>query len=665
MNLVPEKNSDFSTTEYWDSFFTQRKATFEWYGNYNNLKRLLTKYISTKDVILMSGCGNSDLSLNLYMDGFTNMTSVDNSEVAIANMNAKHGNNKYPGLVYEVKDILNTGYPDEKFGAVIDKGTLDALMPDGGEESLKRAMAMFDEITRILKFCGRYVCVSLLQYHIAEFVFSYFSENGWIIRVCQCTEVEDSTDFNGQPVFMIVCTKMKKIPGAGPVLEWNPDGLTNERLDSVGDLLEIVVDTQKSVSMCFDLTKCRMEDASNNYRFEINCSHTKKPRYTIMIVESPTQRNANKMTFAAFIVPHGREHEWLFSSEEGQDILRRNCNVDRLAIIGMHRGQVYKSLKQVQQELSRLMLKIAPEGVINRGETILFLSLEEQLGDRKVITESKSEHSGNFVIEEVAGQNKDETFRRLVFLNMPHIIQSEAKLLNRNGETVIDYSHFLSDYIPYLGLGVGVVANQLNQQPRILLIGLGGGVLTNLMLNAYKNVSIVALELDQVVYEIAKEAFGLIEDSRLEVKICDGLEYLLKAVKNSDKYDAIVYDVDVKDPTLGLSGPPKAFLTQDILDSVKHLIGDQGLFLLNFVCRASDVKTEILNTLKANFKQLTSIKIPEDINRVLLARNSNDAIDANLLEQTAVYMNQCTKINPLIACDVIDIPTLKENIEDI
>ncbi|XP_022170602.1 methyltransferase-like protein 13 [Myzus persicae] len=663
MNLVPEKNSDFSTTEYWDSFFTKRKATFEWYGNYENLKRLLTKYISAKDVILMSGCGNSDLSLKLYTDGFINMTSVDNSEVVIANMNNKH-KNKYPGLVYEIEDILNTKYADEKFSAVIDKGTLDALMPDGEVESLTRAMKMFNEIKRILKFGGRYICVSLLQYHIAQFIFSYFSENGWIIRVCQCTEVEDSPDFNGQPVFMVVCTKVNKIPGANPVLEWNPDGLTNERLDSINDLLEIVIDTQKSISMCFDLTKCQMEDMSNNYRFEINCSQTKKPRYTIMIVESPTQKNPNKMTFAAFIVPHGREHEWLFSSEEGQDILRRNCNVDRLAIISMHRGQIYKNLKQVQQELSRLMLKIAPQGVIKRGETILFLSLEQQLGDRKIIMESESEHSGNFVIEEVIGQ-KDETFRRLVFLNMPHIIQSEIKLLTENGETKIDYSHFLSDYIPYLGLGVGILANRLNRESKILLIGLGGGILTNLLLNAYKNVNIVALEIDQVVYKIAKEAFGLLEDSRLEVNICDGLDYICNAVKNNDKYDAVVYDVDVKDPTLGLSGPPKDFLRQDILNNVKSLIGKEGLFLLNFVCRASDVKAEILNVLKTNFKQLTSLKIAEDINRVLLAGNSDKAFDAQLLEQTAAYMNQCTKSNPLIACDVIDISTLKENIEDI
>lgn len=662
MSLVPEKNSDFSTTEYWDSFFTKREATFEWYGNYANLKRLLTKYISAKDIILMSGCGNSNLSLNLYVDGFTNMTSVDNSEVVIAKMNEKH-NSQYPGLVYEIKNILNTEYPDEKFSVVIDKGTLDALMPDGKAESLARAMGMFNEIKRILKFGGRYICISLLQYHIAKFILSYFCESGWIIRVCQCTEVEDSPDFNGQPVFMVVCTKVNKIPGAKPVLEWNSYGLTNERLDSINDLLEIIIDTQKSISMCFDLTKCQMEDVSN-LKFEINCSQTKKPRYTIMIVENPLKINPNKMTFSAFIVPHGREHEWLFNNEEGQDILRRNCNVDRLAIISMHRGQVYKSLKQVQQELSRLMIKVAPEGVIKRGETILFLSLEEQLGDRKIIMESESEHSGKFVIEEVIGQNQ-ETFRRLVFLNMPHIIQSETKLLIENNDVKIDYSHFHSDYILYLGLGVGIIANQLNKQPRILLIGLGGGILTNLLVTSYTNINIVALEIDLAVYKIAKEAFGLIEDNRLEIKICDGLEYLYNAVKNGDKYDAVVYDIDVKDPTLGMSGPPKAFLTQDTLNSVKSLIGERGLFLLNFVCRASDVKTEILNFLKTNFKQIMSLKIAKDINKVLLARNNDENFDIHLLEQTAMYMNKCTKSNPLIACDVIDISTLKENIEDV
>jgi len=588
------------------------------------------------------------------------MTSVDDSEVVIANTNELRMD-RHPGLVYEVKDMLNTGYPDETFSVVIDKGTLDALMPDDGVESLKRAAGMCNEIKRILKFGGRYICVSLLRYRVAEFLFSYFGESGWVTRVCRCTEVEDSADFDGQPVFVVVCTKVNKSPGTKVVLEWNSDGLTNERLDSVDDLLEIVIGTQKSVSTCFDLAECQLKDSSN--KFEINCSQTKKPRYTITIVESPTERNPIKMTFSAFIVPHGREHEWLFNNVEGQDILRRNCNVDRLAIISMHRGQFYKSLKRVQQELSRLMLKIAPQGVIQRNETILFLSLEQRLGERKTIMESTSELSGSFVIEDVLGQH-NETFRRLVFLNMPSIIQSEARLLTENGKVEIDYSFFHRGYVLHLGLGVGIAANRSNKEPRILLIGLGGGVLTNLLINTFKNVHTVAVEIDLNVYKIAKEYFGLLED-RLEVKICDGLEYLCNAAKNGDKYDVVVYDVDDKDPTSGLGGPPVAFMKQNILNNIKLLIGDQGLFVVNFVCRATDITTEFVSVLKTNFKQLTSLLSKEDVNKVLIARNNDEVLDEHLLEQTAIYMNQCAKSSPLIACDVIDIPTLKENIKGI
>lgn len=661
MSLIPEKNSDFSKTEYWDSFFTKREATFEWYGSYNNLKRLLTKYISTKDLILVAGCGNSDLSLNLYLDGFTHLTNIDNSEVVILNMKKKHLS-KYPGLTYEVKDILDTKYPHEKFSVVIDKGTLDALMPDDEVESLTRVMEMFNEIKRILKFGGRYICVSLLQCHIAKFILTYFNEQGWIIRVCNCTEIEDSNEFNGQAVFMVICTKIKKLPCSKPILEWNPDGQTIERLTSIDDLLEIVLDTQKSVLMCFNLTKCRVNDKSNNYRFEMNCSQTKTPRYTIVVVEEAKQ-NPNKMTFAAFIVPHGREHEWLFSSKEGQDILRRNCNVDRLAIVSMHRGQLYKSLEDVQKELSRLMLKIAPQGVIKRGKTILFLSLEQQLGDRKIIVEGKSEFSGDYVVEEVAGQT-NEIYRRLIFLDMPQVIQSEVKLIKSlDGKDKIDNSHFLSDYIPYLALGVGIVVKNSMKTPRILLIGLGGGVLANLLVNIYNDIELIALEIDDAIHKIAREAFGLTENSKLTVKICDGLEYLKTTAKKCESFDAVLFDIDVKDPTLGLSGPPKIFMTPDTLNCVKTLISDHGIFLINFICRATDVKSEIINILKTNFKNLSSLEITDEINKVILASNQGSSFDETLLMQIAEYSNQCAKQSEYLGCDIVNTSALKSRIE--
>lgn len=57
-------------------------------------------------------------------------------------------------------------FEDAAFRVVLDKGTLDALMPDDSEESLNTAQSMFKEINRVLRFGGRYICISLLQKQI-------------------------------------------------------------------------------------------------------------------------------------------------------------------------------------------------------------------------------------------------------------------------------------------------------------------------------------------------------------------------------------------------------------------------------------------------------------------------------------------------------------------
>lgn len=45
-------------------------------------------------------------------------------------------NGTRPDLVYEHMDATHMTYPDEKFSVVLDKGTLDALMPDTKETTI-------------------------------------------------------------------------------------------------------------------------------------------------------------------------------------------------------------------------------------------------------------------------------------------------------------------------------------------------------------------------------------------------------------------------------------------------------------------------------------------------------------------------------------------------
>ena len=46
---------------------------------FNSLKEVVEKYMKHDDAILIPGCGNSEFSLDLFDEGFTNTWSIDNS----------------------------------------------------------------------------------------------------------------------------------------------------------------------------------------------------------------------------------------------------------------------------------------------------------------------------------------------------------------------------------------------------------------------------------------------------------------------------------------------------------------------------------------------------------------------------------------------------------
>ena len=67
-------------------------------------------------------------------------------------------------------------FSDGEFSVVLDKGTLDALFTEDTEEVVTRVTQMLEEIGRVLRLGGRYVCVSLAQSHILTTVIRHFSE---------------------------------------------------------------------------------------------------------------------------------------------------------------------------------------------------------------------------------------------------------------------------------------------------------------------------------------------------------------------------------------------------------------------------------------------------------------------------------------------------------
>lgn len=58
----------------------------------------------------------------------------------------------------------------------------------------------------------------------------------------------------------------------------------------------------------------------------------------------------------------------------------------------------------------------------------------------------------------------------------------------------------------------------------VLLVGLGGGGLAQFLRDFVPNVTIEVVELDPVVFEVAKDWFGFRPDGRLTVTLGDGLD---------------------------------------------------------------------------------------------------------------------------------------------
>lgn len=172
----------------------------------------------------------------------------------------------------------------------------------------------------------------------------------------------------------------------------------------------------------------------------------------------------------------------------------------------------------------------------------------------------------------------------------------------------------------------------------VLLVGLGGGGLPQFLRDFVPNATVEVVELDPVVLEVAKEWFQFRPDDRLTVTLGDGLERICSLEKEGGHlFDVIMFDVDNKDSSLGMSCPPAAFVETSVLQKVSNILSPRGLFILNLVCRDPVLRKSVLERVRSVFPMILSQNIAEEINEVLLCfRDEKDATHTlESLSQTA------------------------------
>lgn len=665
MDILPKSSKEFADKQYWDKFFKQREKSFEWYGGYSDLKKVLLKYIKPAHSLLIVGCGNSSLSADLYDDGFQQNTSIDISQVVIDKMNATYKRNGMrQQLRFECMDVFKLGYEPETFNAVIDKGTLDALCSDDLDVG-----AMFAQIERVLQPLGRFMCVSLLQEHVATKLFSWLLEHGpWIVQIERCkTEPRDDDDGRHSDsvdfaVFVVVCTKLKcaslattfqiDVEGSGQFARFNDTSSLIGAIKAVQEMefVKFYIRTNKIVDENFQLKLYGEKNLDEH-------------RYSLYFVRKTSQA---KRCGAVFIVPRGREHEWIFSTAKGRQALLTRCQMDRLVVVFLSHHHHYANVDQIKDELSPRMKGFFPRTI----QSIPFLTLGEDIGKVKVLHQGTSEWSGDYVIEDVTFEKSK--VRRLIFLTNRNVIQSEVilKTMSTRGKKkdalataneVIDNQFLSCEHHKFIVAGLSMLNRNIEHKPfHVLVVGLGGGCLLNYLVHNLNlpqdlRLKITAVEIDREMLDVARNWFDFQvikkENIEIEIVIADGLQYIAQKARDEMHFDVIVFDVDSKDLNLGISCPPQGFVESAFLEQVSKCLQLSGLFILNLVARNEELKQVVHRTLADTFAKCFPYQLEEDLNEIIFCFNDSEVewlahknaqLRKNHFKSSAFHMNILT-----------------------
>jgi len=149
----------YSTRSYWEEFYREHPDTFEWCLEYDDIKTELKAEVGGADKVLMLGCGNSNLTLEMYHDGWKDIVNVDYSPLVIETMSTRYQD--YPELLWECMDARSLTFPENYFDAVVDKGLLDAMACSEAFDLYIPKIAQ--SCCKVLRENGKYFCTSFCQ----------------------------------------------------------------------------------------------------------------------------------------------------------------------------------------------------------------------------------------------------------------------------------------------------------------------------------------------------------------------------------------------------------------------------------------------------------------------------------------------------------------------
>lgn len=157
---------------------------------------------------------------------------------------------------------------------------------------------------------------------------------------------------------------------------------------------------------------------------------------------------------------------------------------------------------------------------------------------------------------------------------IPSKINGTLELTWMNGKKVLDSQNANYSYGTLQKLlGYGLSQIHIPQTCEILLLGLGGGSIIQTLRNTCNHYGkITAIEIDQIIIDIAKNEFGIEESKDLEI-ICDDALYYVN--RCTTPFDILIIDIFIDNRV------PEQFYTLEFWQKVTSIIRPEGYVLFN------------------------------------------------------------------------------------
>jgi len=151
-----------------------------------------------------------------------------------------------------------------------------------------------------------------------------------------------------------------------------------------------------------------------------------------------------------------------------------------------------------------------------------------------------------------------------------------------------------------------------NTQPkRILIVGLGGGTMSNTLAQLYPQSHIDNIEIDPAVIKVARDYFGFFENDRITTYNQDGRIFIKRALLKKQSYDWIILDAFNGDYI------PEHLMTKEFLQEAKTLLSDNGILSSN-TFSLSELYAHESATYKAVFGDFYQVTNKVNSNRIIL-----------------------------------------------